>query len=151
MSGQKKGAAKTRRAKSQPKATPPPGAEDLSADDLDKLTDLLSPLNGNTPSALPPLPDDVDPDAAWVRASGWSPLEYLTHCYRNPWMKTSDRVAAARAVLDYAHKRMPQRLALGGDPANPIIPSFSPAALSALTDIEVDQLRALLDKLGGFK
>ena len=43
------------------------------------------------PSGLDPLPDDLMPDAAWVRARGWSPLEFLVYAYRNPWLKISDR------------------------------------------------------------
>lgn len=104
-------------------------------------------------SELPLLPDDIDPDAAWIRATGWTPLEFLTHTYRNPWQKPSDRISAAKAILDYAHRRLPQELKLSGTPGAPLVSgvALTPAALASLTDSELETLTKLLDKMGGFK
>lgn len=104
------------------------------------------------PSALPQ-DQLLDPDAMWVRASGWTPLEMLTNCYRNPWQRMSDRIAAARAVLDYAHKKLPAELKLSGNPAAPILGGvkLDVQALGKLNDQELDLLTSLVDKLGGFK
>lgn len=106
------------------------------------------------PSGLDPLPDDLMPDAAWVRARGWSPLEFLVYAYRNPWLKISDRISAARATLDYAHRKLPQTVQVTGADGAPVVlraagVALTPENLAKLSDAELDTFRAVLEKLGG--
>lgn len=98
-------------------------------------------------SALPPLLEELDPDAAWVRASGQTPLEFLVFTYRNVWQRASDRISAAKAVLEYAHKRLPNELKLQGDPAAPLLGRLGPADLSKLNDGELQTLTKLIEKM----
>ena len=54
--------------------------------------------------------DDVTAaTVSWITMSGESPLEYLAGVYRdsNAEIKTSDRIAAARALMEYVHRKIP--------------------------------------------
>lgn len=82
-------------------------------------------------------------EVTWVKASGWTPLEFLAHTYRNPWQKMEHRISAAKAILDYAHKKVPQKVeaeivgrGIGLDMA----------ALSKLSDKELATLEKILEK-----
>lgn len=86
--------------------------------------------------------DEVD----WVKASGWTPLEFLTHTYRNGFQRMEHRIAAAKAVLDYAHRKLPARVEISGNVAGQNI-ALDAVALSKLTDKEIDQLLAMLEKI----
>ena len=93
--------------------------------------------------------DTGDPalDAQWVRASGVTPLEFLCTAYRNPAVRMTDRISAAKQVLDFAHKRLPQSLTLQGDPVAPLLGRLGPASLEALSDEELDVFRKILEKM----
>lgn len=99
------------------------------------------------------LKDLPEADAEWVRSSGWTPLEFLTRTYRNPHVRIGERISAAKAVLDYAHRKLPQALQLTGQdgaPLNLTVGQFSltPERIASLTDEEIDTFRAVLEKLG---
>lgn len=83
--------------------------------------------------------------ATWTAASGWTPIEFLTHTYRNPWQKTQDRIAAAKAVLEYNHRKLPEKLEIEGSTKSLVLDS---AALKALSDKELAMLEKLLEKAG---
>lgn len=52
----------------------------------------------------------------WLQTSGETPLEYLTSVYRNDdsEVRTSDKIAAARALLDYVHRKVPAQIEVKG-------------------------------------
>jgi hypothetical protein len=103
----------------------------------------LSPyaIDASGDSALGSQDEDV-----WVKASGWTPLEFLTHTYRNGFQKMEHRITAAKAVLDYTHRKMPSRLELSGELAGQNI-ALDAIALSKLSDKEIDTLLAMLEKI----
>lgn len=125
-----------------PPAATPPTEPEVSDEILRALR-----MEPGAASALPPLLEELDPDAAWVRASGQTPLEFLVFTYRNVWQRASDRISAAKAVLEYAHKRLPNELKLQGDPAAPLLGRLGPADLSKLNDGELQTLTKLIEKM----
>ena len=74
-----------------------------SALGLDKASD----------GTLPNQADGLDPTQAatvqWIQSTGQSPLEFLVETYRSPdpEIRMSDKLSAARALLDYVHRRVP--------------------------------------------
>lgn len=52
----------------------------------------------------------------WLESSGETPLEYLTSVYRDdtPDVRVSDKIAAARALLDYVHRKVPATIEIKG-------------------------------------
>lgn len=83
--------------------------------------------------------------ATWTAASGWTPVEFLTHAYRNPWQRMEHRISAAKAVLEYNHRKLPQTLDLDVKSKNLVLDAN---ALSALSDKELALLEKLLEKAG---
>ena len=94
----------------------------------------------NEPSQLP-----GEDDVTWIKAQGWTPLEMLVHTYRNPWQPIQHRVAAAKAVLEYIHKKLPQKLEFAGT----VDRKISADQLSRLTDEELSLFTKLLEKIEG--
>ena len=87
-------------------------------------------------------------EQAWIRMQGWTPLEFLVKAYRNPYVRMAERITAAKATLDYAHKRIPSALGLHQTPGQP---PFMPAGtgrmdLSKLSDKELDLFVSLMNK-----
>lgn len=72
---------------------------------------------------LPPVTDPADErnfvtdQVNWVRRTGETPLEFLTRMYRHPFVDRKDRIAAARAVQDYVHQKLPTVAVLKNDQA----------------------------------
>jgi len=85
--------------------------------------------------------------AFWIKSSGWTPVEFLTTVYRNGFQKMSDRISAAKAVLEYAHKKLPAKLEVSGDLGTKSI-TLDAVALSKLSDKELEVMTKLLEKLG---
>lgn len=117
-------------------------ARRTSPDDLD---DDLPPfaVDVSGPSELDGLGDDV-----WVKASGATPLEFLTHTYRNGFQRMEHRISAAKAVLDYTHRKLPARVELSGDLGGRNV-QLDAVALAKLSDKELEQMMKLLEKIGG--
>lgn len=71
-------------------------------------------------SGLPSQAEGLDTTQAatvrWLESSGETPLEYLTSVYRDdgPETKVSDKIAAARALLDYVHRKVPAQIEVKG-------------------------------------
>jgi hypothetical protein len=55
----------------------------------------------------PPVGNDIREVVDWVQRTGETPIEYLVKTYRSSSAKTLDRISAARAVLDFVHRKMP--------------------------------------------
>lgn len=95
----------------------------------------------NTPSEI-----EDGQESLWVKSRGWTPLEYLTFTFRNPWQKTSDRIAAAKAVMDYVHKKLPQKIEVDGQVTE--TKKITAGNLGKLSDKELELFTQLLEKLG---
>jgi hypothetical protein len=99
-------------------------------------------------SALSPSPDtaDLGEDGEWVRESGVTPLEFLVRAYRHPLQKPSDRIAAAKAVLDYAHKKTVQMKLEGSLDVNQKT-QMTPGDLEKLSDKDLATLMKIYEKM----
>jgi len=104
-------------------------------------------------SALPPFavdasgPSDLGAQdiATWTAASGWTPIEFLTHTYRNGWQRMEHRISAAKAVLEYNHRKLPDQVEIDLKSKSLVLDS---AALSSLSDKDLAILEKLLEKAG---
>lgn len=123
-------------------------AKKLGYDEAEFFRQLLMPSPGASELGVP-ADVELSPEQEWVRAAGWTPLEYLVHAYRNPFVKHQDRIRAALGTLEYVHKRMPKPVELGSDPKNPLFPNTKAERmdLSKLTDAELEQFTALVQKM----
>jgi hypothetical protein len=83
-----------------------------------------------------------------VKSSGATPLEFLTHTYRNGFQRMEHRISAAKAVLDYTHRKLPARVELSGDLGGRNV-QLDAVALAKLSDKELEQMMKLLEKIGG--
>lgn len=68
------------------------------------------------PSQAEGLDDTQAATVRWLQTSGETPLEYLTSVYRtdDDSVRVSDKIAAARALLDYVHRKVPQQVEVKG-------------------------------------
>jgi hypothetical protein len=66
-------------------------------------------------TSAPPVGEDIKEVIEWVQRTGDTPIEYLVRTYRSSSSKTQDRISAARAVLDYVHRKMPQTIDVKDD------------------------------------
>lgn len=137
--------------KKKPTKQVAPEQEPLTAEgsDFDKwieenFQDLLTEgIVANSPSEL----TDGELEALWVKSRGWTPLEFLCHTYRNPWQKTSDRISAAKAVMEYIHQKLPQKVELGGEVVQ--TKKLKAENLGKLSDKELEVFTKLLQKMEG--
>ena len=83
--------------------------------------------------------------ATWTVASGWTPIEFLTHTYRNGWQRMEHRISAAKAVLEYNHRKLPDQVEIDLKSKSLVLDS---AALSSLSDKELAMLEKILEKAG---
>lgn len=107
--------------------------------------DLLLDLRGK-PSELSAGPDtdDLGDDGQWIRKSGVTPLEFLVAMYRHPLQKPGDRVAAARAALEYAHRVATRRVQIEADVRRRVDPEM----LGKLSEQELETFIELSKKMG---
>ena len=66
----------------------------------------------------PPVGNDIREVIDWVQRTGETPIEYLVKTYRSSSSKTMDRISAARAVMDYVHRKMPHTIDVKDDRAS---------------------------------
>jgi hypothetical protein len=119
--------------------------DNISEPEREQFFQELRMVAAKLPSSLPEEPERLV-DAARIRSTGQTPLEFLAMVYRNPWQETRDRVAAAKASLEYIHKRFPTPSAIGADPDAPPLFDKQKLDVSQLTDAELAVLSKLLDK-----
>jgi hypothetical protein len=65
--------------------------------------------------APPPVGEDIKDTLAWIQRTGETPIEFLAKTYRSGSARTNDRISAARALLDYVHRKMPQTIDVKDD------------------------------------
>ena len=66
----------------------------------------------------PPVGNDIVEVIDWIQRTGETPIEYLTKTYRSTSAKTQDRITAARALMDYVHRKMPHTIDVKDDRKN---------------------------------
>jgi hypothetical protein len=72
------------------------------------------------------------------------PLEFLARTYRSEDAKTGDRITAARTLMDYVHRKIPQKQEIE---QRSVIPKLDPSMLKGLTEKELGALEKILAKL----
>lgn len=92
------------------------------------------------------VPDGVSVESEWAKRSGLTPIEFLCDAYRNPYNPMKERINAAKAVMEYVHKKLATELKLKGDPSAPL--SVAKLDVAKLSDAELTLLAALLEKVG---
>lgn len=138
----------TRRAKTQVAATQPP---QLPPDDDDELDiSFLQFLEAQGAGKMvDPLSDDgLRLQAQYVRQLSQHPLDVLRRISQNVFAQPKDRIAAAKALLEYSHRKPTQQLQVSADGLGL---KLDPAVLSGLSTKELDQLEKLLTKAQGVK
>lgn len=131
------------RTKAQAQSVPTP-TDDPDDDAIPGLLESLRTM-GDGDSELPDILD-IGPDGTFIRKSGKTPLEFLTAAYRHPLVGMKERVSAAKAVLEFTHRKPTSQ----GDGINPNTPlSIDMRLLSGLNDKELQALLTLLDKATG--
>jgi hypothetical protein len=88
--------------------------------------------------------EDVE---TWILSRGWTPIEFLTHTYRNGHQRMEHRIAAAKAVLEYVHRKLPQKVELDADVTTRGL-TLDASTLSKLSDKELESLEKILSKVG---
>lgn len=126
--------------------TPPPAPPSASrkAGKKSTIDDLLEQLevDASGPSEL----GDEETDL-WVKNSGLTPVEFLTRTYRNGFQPMQHRISAAKAVLDYAHRKLPQKLELETT-GSVSVQQLDASALSKLSPEDLEALERILSKAG---
>ena len=84
----------------------------------------------------------------WLQNSGQTPLEYLADTYRSedPTVKVGDKITAARALLDYVHRKVPQKTEIESKDITE--PKLDRSLLKKLSNKDLATLEELLGKLG---
>lgn len=83
------------------------------------------------------------PEEEFITSTGPTPLEFLAEVYRSPLHDPKDRINAAKAILEYTHRKLPTKAETN---VNLSGPKLNPAMLQGLTDSELETLIKLLEK-----
>lgn len=111
----------------------------------------LSMALGSGARPMDTLPDQADgldltqaATVRWLQLTGETPLEFLADTYRNSLNKPNDRISAARALLDYVHRKIPAGIDIT---AKHLTPTLDPTLLSSLSKKDLATLESLLEKM----
>lgn len=121
---------------------------DPDAEEVDLSTDpqFLRFLEAQGGEGIDPLSDEaLRIQAEYVKQVGDHPLDTLKSLSANIWVKPSDRISAAKALLEYGARKIPASLELTGKDGQPL--QLSPKVLSKLSAKELDVLEKLLLKV----
>lgn len=122
-------------------------AEDLP--DLATDPQFLKFLEAGGNVGLDPLSDDgLRAQAAYVAQVGDHPLDTLKSLSANVFVRPSNRIAAAKALLEYGARKVPATLELK---ASDLGLKLDVSQLSGLSSKELAQLEKLLAKAQGAK
>lgn len=99
---------------------------------------------GDLPSQADGLDDTQAATVRWLQASGEMPLEFLARTYRSENARMSDRITAARTLMDYVHRKVPVKQELETKDISE--PKLDPKVLKGLTEKELTTLENLLKK-----
>lgn len=101
--------------------------------------------SGDLPSQAEGLDTVASATVRWLQESGEMPLEFLARTYRSEDTKMSDRLTAARTLMDYVHRKIPQKQDI--ETKDVSAPKIDMSALKGLSAKELGVLESLLDKL----
>lgn len=82
----------------------------------------------------------------WIQSTGQTPLEFLADTYRNDDVKAGDRINAAKAMLDFVHRKVPVKTEV--ETKDVTEPKLDAKVLKGLSDKELATLESLLKKMG---
>jgi len=82
----------------------------------------------------------------WIQSTGQTPLEFLADTYRNDGVKAGDRINAAKAMLDFVHRKVPVKTEV--ETKDVTEPKLDAKVLKGLSDKELATLESLLKKMG---
>jgi hypothetical protein len=121
----------------------PPAEEEQMDISVDPL--FLQYMEANAGLDLDPLSDDaIRFQAQYVTKVGTHPMDVLKAIVANPFVKPSERVAAAKILLEYGARKVPSTLELDTSKNLPL--KITPEMISALSDDEMETLVGLLRK-----
>lgn len=72
------------------------------------------------------------------------PLDTLRRISVNPWAQTKDRIAAAKALLEYTARKIPSTIEISGNDGKPL--QIDAGAMKNLSNDDLDTLVKLLEK-----
>lgn len=101
---------------------------------------------GDLPSQAEGLDNTLSATVRWLQESGEMPLEFLARTYRSEGAKMSDRLTAARTLMDYVHRKVPVKTET--ETKDITEPKLDPKVLKGLSEKELEVLEKLLAKLG---
>lgn len=103
---------------------------------------------GTLPEQYVGLEDDVQAATVrWLQSQGQTPLEFLAATYKDDEVKMGDRIQAAKTLMDYVHRKIPQKQEKGD--GAPVAPKVDMSMLKGLNEKELETLEKLLNKIGG--
>jgi len=100
---------------------------------------------GKIPSQAEGLDDTQAATVRWLQASGEMPLEFLARTYRSENFKITDRISAARTLMDYVHRKVPVKTEVESKDITE--PKLDSKLLKGLNEKELDLLEKLLSKM----
>lgn len=114
---------------------------------IDEIADrhMADPLGDPNAGPSELTREDVE---TWIKSRGWTPIEFLTHTYRNGLQRMEHRISAAKAVLEYAHRKLPTKIEVDADVTGRGM-TLDASALAKLSDKELEALEKILTKVGG--
>ena len=111
---------------------------------LNQALGLSTDING-FPLQVEGLDDTQAATVRWIQETGQTPIEVLVEMYRDPEVKVSDRIQAARAMLDFVHRKLPVKQEV--ETKDITAPRLDPKVIKGLSEKELSQLEALLKKM----
>lgn len=117
---------------------------------LDLTTDaqFLAFVEAQGGADLDPLSDEgLRLQSQYIKQIGDHPLDVLKTLSRNIFVKPSDRIAAAKTLLEYGARKVPAQFELSGKDGEPL--RLESSMLSRLSAKELETLEKLLTKAQG--
>jgi hypothetical protein len=100
-------------------------------------------------SAIAYAPDaKLTPEQQYILSRGWSPVEFLREVYLEPLAPLAQRVVAAKALLEYAHRAQAKEVVVpaGAVSSTTINVGSSAVDLKKLSDADLATLDSLLSR-----
>lgn len=124
-----------------------PDSQDPDIVDLTADPQFLAYLEANGCAGLDPLSDEgLRVQANYVKQVGDHPFDVLKTLVKNPFVKPSDRINAAKVLLEYGARKVPAQFELNAKSTQLTVDANMLGKLSAK---ELDLLEKLLSKAQG--
>ncbi len=131
------------------KDTQDQGLESLELAEQDNIS-YLNYLESVGAKGIDPLsPQGLSIQAEYVKALGEHahPFDVLNRIMKNPFADPKNRIASAKTLLEYSHRKVPANLELSGKDGEAI--KIDSKQLRGLSDQELDTLMTILSKAQG--